>query len=40
MQLDVTKSLRYFNWQTGFLTRIYLKKKNRLIKRTGFRTLS
>ena len=28
MQLDVTKSLRYFNSQTGFLTRSHLKKKS------------
>ena len=28
MQLDVTKSLRYFNSQTGFLTRILLKEKS------------
>ena len=27
MQLDVTKTLRYLNLQTGCLTRIYLKKK-------------
>ena len=26
MQLDVTKSLTYFNSQTGFLTRIHLKR--------------